>query len=263
VWTDDDVHVEPHWLTAFVEAFKRWPEAVVFGGRITPYLLSPTPLWFLDAFDYLKQRLAARDFGPDPIPLTIENDRIPYGACFAIRAVEQRQYRYDPNLGRAPGRNRSCEESELIASILRANYSGWWVPDAEVKHIIPASRQTLEHVIALYEGTGEDWAHLTKKDWRRTIWGVPLSVWAKLPICDLRFRLARLTRSKVWVHYLGRLAWYRGVFKYCYCEQPPEKWFGYDLQELAKTTRFSKRHRSIIRRRAGRPDFPFTGYGDG
>jgi len=59
------------------------------------------------------------------------------------------------------------------------------------------------------------------------------------------------------------LAWYRGVFKYCYCEQPPEKWFGYDLQELAKTTRFSKRHRSIIRRRAGRPDFPFTGYGDG
>jgi glycosyltransferase involved in cell wall biosynthesis len=211
VWTDDDVHVEPNMLAAFVDAFKRWPDARVFGGKITLYLLPPTPLWFLDAFDYLKQRLAARDFGPDPIPLSIANDRIPYGACFAVRAAEQRHYRYDPRLGRAPGQNRGCEETELIGSMLRANYSGWWVPGAEVKHVIPASRQTIEHVVQLYEGTGEDWAHLTNKSWRWTFLRVPLVLWFKLPISYIRFRLAYKMRSKAWPHYLGRLAWYRGV----------------------------------------------------
>lgn len=224
IWTDDDVHVDPNWLAAFLEAFKRWPDAVVFGGKITPCLLPPTPVWFFDAFEYLKKRLAARDFGPDPIPLSIANDRIPYGACFAIRAAEQRQYRYDPNLGRAPGRNRGGEETELIASILKARYSGWWVPGAQVKHIIPASRQTVEHVAQLYEGIGEDWAYLTSKNWRRTFLRVPLAVWAKLPISYLRFRLSYMIRSKSWPHYLGRVAWYRGVFKYCFYEQPLGKW---------------------------------------
>jgi hypothetical protein len=61
------------------------------------------------------------------------NDRISYGPSFAIRAAEQTQYRYDPNLGAAPGENRYCEEAELIRSLLKANYSGWWVPGAEVK----------------------------------------------------------------------------------------------------------------------------------
>ena len=29
VWTDDDVVVDAGWLTAYVEAFRRWPEAAV------------------------------------------------------------------------------------------------------------------------------------------------------------------------------------------------------------------------------------------
>jgi glycosyltransferase involved in cell wall biosynthesis len=37
VWTDDDVHADPNWLAAYVDAFKRRPEAAVFGGKITPH----------------------------------------------------------------------------------------------------------------------------------------------------------------------------------------------------------------------------------
>ena len=33
VWTDDDVVVDPGWLIAYVDAFRRWPNAAVFGGR--------------------------------------------------------------------------------------------------------------------------------------------------------------------------------------------------------------------------------------
>src|SRR5260370_6242665 len=34
VWTDDDVIVGAGWLAAYAEAFRHWPDAVVFGGRI-------------------------------------------------------------------------------------------------------------------------------------------------------------------------------------------------------------------------------------
>jgi glucosyl-dolichyl phosphate glucuronosyltransferase len=224
ICTDDDVQVAPNWVVAFLDAFRRWPDAVVFGGKITPSYKEPTPDWFRDAVGDLQIMYGARDFGPDPVPLSIANDRIPYGACYAIRATEQRQFRFDPALGRAPGRQRGGEETAVVEAILKANHSGWWVPNAEVRHIIPPSMQTLEYIVRFYEGTGDEWAHLTSKDWRWTFFRVPFIVWAKLPVAILRLRLAYMTQSKSWPHYLGRLAWYRGVFKYCFHEWPLEKW---------------------------------------
>ena len=36
IWIDDDVLVDPGLLSAYAAAFRRWPEATVFGGRIKP-----------------------------------------------------------------------------------------------------------------------------------------------------------------------------------------------------------------------------------
>jgi glycosyltransferase involved in cell wall biosynthesis len=229
IWTDDDVQVAPNWLAAYVNAFKRWPEAAVFGGKITPYLVPPTPAWFQDAFDYVDRvrggdLFARRDFGPDPVPLSIANDRIPFGACYAVRAAEQRQFRYDPTLGRAPGQYRGGEETAVIEEILKANHSGWWVPAAEVKHMVPSSRQSLQGIVQIYGGMGEEWAYQTRKTWRWTFLQVPVKLWVKLPLCYLRFRLAYMMQSKSWPHHFGRLAWYRAVFKYCFCELPLKEW---------------------------------------
>ena len=48
VWTDDDVVVDPGWLTAYAEAFRRWPEGAVFGGRIIPTFESPAVKWVIE-----------------------------------------------------------------------------------------------------------------------------------------------------------------------------------------------------------------------
>jgi glucosyl-dolichyl phosphate glucuronosyltransferase len=87
IWTDDDVHVQPNWLAAFLEAFKRWPEAV---GKITPVLVAPTPTWVLDDYDDLKMMFAVRDFGPDPVPLSVLNDRIPCPSGSRAAAISLR-----------------------------------------------------------------------------------------------------------------------------------------------------------------------------
>ena len=49
VWTDDDVIVNPAWLAAYAEAFRRWPEAAVFGGPILPRYEAPVVKWVLEA----------------------------------------------------------------------------------------------------------------------------------------------------------------------------------------------------------------------
>lgn len=232
VWTDDDVYVERDWLAAFLEAFERWPEAVVFGGKITLSLTPPTPDWLLKSLGDLQWVYSPRDFGPNPIPLSLVNYKIPLGACFAVRTAEQKQYRYDPALGIAPGQNRSCEETTVIEAILEAGYSGWWLPEAEVRHIIPASRQTLQSVIRAYESAGEGWIHIMRQKMRWSLLGVPAKVWLKFPLIYLQFRFAYMFGAKAWPHYLGRVAWYHSVFRYCLCKQLAERWLpGYGAKK--------------------------------
>ena len=42
LWTDDAVTVSPNWLVSYVDAFRRWPDAALFGGPIQPLLEHPT-----------------------------------------------------------------------------------------------------------------------------------------------------------------------------------------------------------------------------
>lgn len=161
-WTDDDVSLDPNWLAAYVEAFRRHPEAAVFGGRILPVLEPPTSKWFAMARDNwpIRTVLAARDFGDEITPVTFREGRTPYGANFAIRAVEQHRHRYNPNLGTSPTQRRVGEETDMIYRIVKEGGTGWWVPDAKVNHVIQPQRQTLWYIFHYYRTTGESFAYL-------------------------------------------------------------------------------------------------------
>jgi glycosyltransferase involved in cell wall biosynthesis len=45
LWTDDDVIVDPNWLVAYVNAFRTWPHAALFGGPIKLKLQGSPPPW--------------------------------------------------------------------------------------------------------------------------------------------------------------------------------------------------------------------------
>lgn len=162
-WTDDDVLIDEGWLAAYAEAFERHPEAAVFGGRITPVLESPTPAWFARLADEwpLTTLLAMRDFA-DVIPLDFDDGVAPWGANFAVRAAEQRRVRYEPELGVSPHHRRVGEEAEVIHRILKSGATGWWVPGAVVRHIIPVQRQTLRYVYDYFRASGETIAFMER-----------------------------------------------------------------------------------------------------
>lgn len=155
LWTDDDATVDAGWLRAYSAAFRRWPEAAVFGGRVDAQFEGTPPAWLLRALWRVPGAFALRDLGSEPAPLATGTG-LPYGANFGIRADEQRRYRYDPSLGRRPGgRIVSGEETDVISRVLEAGGKGWWVPDARVVHHISRERQTVRYLRRFYEGCGE------------------------------------------------------------------------------------------------------------
>lgn len=164
-WTDDDLVIDPMWLSAYVSAFNKHPEAAVFGGKIIPFLVPPTPSWFEKAkYDWpLNSLLAYRDLGDDVIPLKFEGGKVPYGANFAIRAIEQKRYFYNPELGVSPMHKRVGEESEVFYNIFKGGGCGWWVPNSIVTHIIPPERQTLKYIYEYSFLGGETFAYLRDK----------------------------------------------------------------------------------------------------
>jgi len=163
-WTDDDVLIDRGWLAAYAAAFARHPDAAVFGGEIIPVLEAPTPRWFGRFADQwpLTTLLAQRNHGDQAIPLSFENAIVPWGANFAVRAAEQRTVGYEPGLGVSPLQRRVGEEAEAVFQIMKRGATGWWVPEARVRHIIPVKRQTWRYVYEYFQAYGETIAYMER-----------------------------------------------------------------------------------------------------
>jgi glycosyltransferase involved in cell wall biosynthesis len=163
-WTDDDVELDPEWLAAYWAAFKRHPDAALFGGRIIPVLEAPTPKWFAELSGEwpIKIVLAQRDFGEESRPLDFSKGIVPFGANFAIRTADQRKIRYEPGLGVSPNHRRVGEEAEVIFRLLESGATGWWTPEAKVSHLISSQRQTWDYIYDYSTAYGETLAYLER-----------------------------------------------------------------------------------------------------
>ncbi len=72
LWTDDDVLVDPDWLSAYSSAARRWPNAVCFGGPVTPWYECPPPRWIEEHRGLLQGMLAVRDYGTEERPFSAD-----------------------------------------------------------------------------------------------------------------------------------------------------------------------------------------------
>jgi hypothetical protein len=217
VWTDDDVVVDPGWLAAYAEAFCHRPEAALFGGPVIPRYASPAPAWLTESLTVVGPMVAFRDFGAEPIPLSIAGHRIPYGPSFALRAAEHRKFRYDPAFGVGPGQQRVGEETDVIARVLQSGATGYWVPAARVEHCIGAERQTLDYVVRFFANLGDTAAFRGAKEIAgvRFWFGVPR--WACRQLIEgwLGYHLHRLiSPAPVWMAHLKAYAMATGAIRY-------------------------------------------------
>jgi glycosyltransferase involved in cell wall biosynthesis len=198
LWTDDDVHVEPTWLSAYVETFIRRPAAAVFGGVIRPWFPQDPPEWLRRGFNHVSSAFGALDYGPKEMLLTSRH--VPFGANMAVRTAEQRAFPYDPSIGMRPGRKRLGEETEMVRRMIASGIEGWWVPGAIVRHFVPAEKQSAAWVRAFYMGYGEYLAQTGERANAPRLFGKPRWMWSEAIRTEARYRFERVFQSpEQWV----------------------------------------------------------------
>jgi glycosyltransferase involved in cell wall biosynthesis len=197
LWTDDDVLVHPDWLTAYVEAIRCWPQAVYFGGAITPLFEMQPPAWIMRSLDLLEGTFALRDFGPETRPL--RPGELPFGANMAFRADVLRQTRFDGRLGRQGRVLLSGDETQLFRRLQANGQLGLWVGKARVRHHIPAQRMTLTYLWKFFQGSGRTFVRQGDNPPGRAWRGVPRWAVRQGVTAAARALLFSPFRSRLWV----------------------------------------------------------------
>jgi glycosyltransferase involved in cell wall biosynthesis len=175
LWTDDDVFVMPRWLKAYADSLRRHPDGAIFGGPIEPWFDGTPPKWLERGFQVVESAYAARRVGREETPIT--PDSLPFGANMVVRRELQVRHLFDTDLGRAPGKMLGCEDLKVLGNILAEGGTGWWVPDAHVRHFIPRPRQNLRYLLRNWHGNGLSMARLHPAAGRLSILGNPAWLW--------------------------------------------------------------------------------------
>jgi glucosyl-dolichyl phosphate glucuronosyltransferase len=209
LWTDDDVLVDPNWVSGYADAFRAFPGGVVYGGPILPAFASPPPTWLTEAWPVVANAYAIRDLGAEPLRFDGEATT-PFGANFVIRTQEQRTISYDPELGLKPGGNIRGEETDVVTKLLDHGHEGWWVPGARVRHHIPVERMTTGYVRSYFRGSGEALVKREVPDNAPLFFGRPRWAWRQAITAEAAYRLHRIVSPpRVWVSHLceAGMAW--------------------------------------------------------
>jgi glucosyl-dolichyl phosphate glucuronosyltransferase len=152
LWTDDDVLVDPAWLTAYVDAASRWPQAAYFGGTILPWYESSRPSWVCESSPHLQGLLVVRNLGDQE--MVLDGHEQPFGANMAFRVNVLPQLRFDPNLGRNADLCMLGDETKLFQLLRQEGGVGVWVPGARVKHYVPRERLRSRYLWNYFHGLG-------------------------------------------------------------------------------------------------------------
>ena len=163
IWTDDDVLVEPDWLTEYAKAASSFPQAGYFGGTVDPWFESDPPRWVLRHLARLEDAFALRRLGPEVRPLA-EGEKA-YGANMAFRTELLRGAKFDPALGRTGTAMLGGEETAVMNRLKDAGHFGVWVGTARVKHFIPRERLSTDYVWRYFHGQGRTQHRQTRPDW--------------------------------------------------------------------------------------------------
>src|SRR4051812_11196708 len=137
VTTDDDVRVEPDWLTQIGRAFDTL-QCDYIGGKVLPLWGSPPPRWLPNRGGHLWAVIALLDFGTQPLAF---GTRVPLGVNMAFRRdALNRAGGFNPRIGRKAGTLLGQEVREWCLRAHAAGLRGFYAPDVVVQHVIPADR---------------------------------------------------------------------------------------------------------------------------
>lgn len=151
VFLDDDSFVKPNYLTNLHRNLMNHPEAMAFGGKITPLFESnETPKWLCK---WTYSWVSAIDKGNDTVPF--EGNSYPIGANMGFRkdCIDQCGL-FNTELGRSKKNLMGGEEKDIFNRVRAKGLKILYFPDIEVEHVIPPQRTTLDYIRRMGRGVG-------------------------------------------------------------------------------------------------------------
>ena len=213
IWTDDDVVVSENWILEYMSGFKQYSNAAIFGGPIQAVFDGEMPDWLAKGWRSASLPFCQNDLGSEIIPLSQKPLRLPYGANFAVRRVEQLKSLYDPALGASPNNRLLGEETTVIAKILSEGSQGIWLPGAKVEHINGEDRMTLEYIKSYYMKSGRTKVAISPTDDLTKFFKRPKWVWRLIIQSKLDYYWSRAFKNPaIWLEKLAKLSVARGIF---------------------------------------------------
>lgn len=139
---DDDEEVNTGFARAYMDLFDTHTDAAAAGGKITPLYEFKTPKWLSSVAE--RPIAGTLDMGTRVVPF--RGERFPGGGNMAVRRSAVARYgMFDPDLGRTGAKLLAGEEKDLFRRLRAAGANIYYVPDAQILHIIPQSRLTLDY----------------------------------------------------------------------------------------------------------------------
>jgi len=186
VLSDDDVTVAADWLLEWRRGVARWPQATVFGGRITPSFPAGTPEWVSgECFPFRAQCFAA--FAPRQDEGRYAGT--PFGPNFAVRTEVLRASPFREDLGPAVGSYAVGGETELVMRLQRQGHTVVYLPQAQVQHCLASENLERASLLrrAFNAGRGDEYRRALRRRWSRARMRLRWSV--ELPMKIAIYRL--------------------------------------------------------------------------
>lgn len=140
--TDDDVRVDPDWLTNGAAALSRLGCDYV-GGKALPIWGGVRPDWLPNRGGKHWGVIALLDYGPEPLEF---GEKVPLGVNMIFRRdAFARAGMWDNNIGRKAGTLLGQEVREWSQRARQQKLRGFYSPDLVVHHVIPADRLTKKY----------------------------------------------------------------------------------------------------------------------
>jgi glycosyltransferase involved in cell wall biosynthesis len=209
LWTDDDVLVDPEWMSSYVAGIRRFPEASFFGGTVEPWFAVEPPSWIREHLPRIAGTYAIRDLGDEVRPLAA--NEVPYGANMAFRLQALRGMDFNPRLGRIGAGMLSGDETDLIARLRQMGHQGVWIGTARVKHYIPQERMTKQYVWAYYHGISQTMFRQQPVWEGTTLLGAPRWAIRKYWEAQMKALLFAPFHGSKWIQAYLDTAYYRGI----------------------------------------------------
>jgi glycosyltransferase involved in cell wall biosynthesis len=138
---DDDCVATSNWLEEVQKGLAA--DAQVLGGTIKPLFRAEVPDWWNE-----------KDFGGCVGVGNIYRKQIWSGNMIVKRSLFNEVGWFNPKLGRHKGKLLSAEELDFL-NRAEAQHKALFLPKAEVFHIVPAKRLTLQYALRWYYNAGK------------------------------------------------------------------------------------------------------------